>query len=301
MTNLLNLVASGILASSLVGLMALGLSLTYRTTGVLTLSQGSLAALGGYVVYSASSRMPMVVAVILAVLIAAAMGAIIGWIVQTRLSRHSAVIAMVATLAIGIVLSQFQEQIWGSTPPFPNVIGLLPVHVGSLTLSRIDLWATVTATGLAVLLTLFLRFTRSGLAIRAVADSTDGARVSGIPALRIQLLGWAISAGLGAVSGFFVATAGPGVLSLDFMNLFMFLALISAVVGGLGSLTGAVTGAIVVSVAQALFSSYAPTLTFGTKVIGLYTFTQTIVFLLLIAVLLIRPRGLLGGRVGREV
>jgi len=299
-SNFLNLLALAVLAGSLVAMMALGLSLIYRTTGVLNLAQGSLAALGGYVALAASRSMPMLLAVLLAVVVAAAAGVIIGFGIQSRLSRHSAVIAMVATLAAGVVLSQIEQQVWGSTPLFPNVIGLQPVRFGPLSLNRIDLWALVAAVGLALALTAFLRFSRAGLAIRAVADSTDGAKLSGIRAGRIQLLSWGIAAGLASVSGFFVASP-MGLLSPDFMNLYMVAALIAAVIGGLGSLTGAIAGALIVSVAQSLFVSYAPTLTFGTKIIFLGSFTQTLVLVILIAVLLLRPRGLLGGTIGREV
>jgi branched-subunit amino acid ABC-type transport system permease component len=300
LSNFLDLVVSGILASSVVAVMALSLSLVYRTTGILNLSQGALAALGGYVAYAASSRMPMALAIALAIMVAATVGALLGLGIETRLSRHSAVIAMVATLAAGVVLSQLEQQIWGPTPPFPNVIGLLPVRSGGFVLDRVDLWATAAAVGLSIALTLFLLYTRWGLALRAVSDSTDGARISGIPALRIQLMGWALASGLAAVCGFFVATP-MGLLSPDFMNLYMVAALIAAVVGGLGNLTGAVIGAIAVSVARSLYASYVPMWIVGTKMIFLGSYTQTLTLLLLIAVLLLRPRGLLGGRLGREV
>ena len=300
MTTLLDLLAGAVLAGSVVGLMALGLSLTYRTTGVLNLSQAGLAALGGYVAYAASGKMPMIAAVALALVITATVSALIGWLVDLRLGHHSAVTAMVATLAAGIVLSQVIEQIWGALEFFPNVIGHQPVVWGNVTVERVDVWATAAAICLALLLTGFLRLTKWGLAMRAIADSSDGARSSGIPAPRVRAFGYAIAGALACVSGFFVATS-IGVLSPDFMDLYMVAALIAAVIGGLGSLLGAFGGALLISLAQSLFGYYAPTLTFGSKVIILGTFKDTLILVLLMAVLLLMPRGLLGGHIGREV
>lgn len=242
----------------------------------------------------------MVAAVVLAAVVTAGAGALIGILIDRRLAHHSAVIAMVATLGAGIVLSQITQQAWGTSAALTNVIGLAPIRLGALTLDRINVWASVAAVALAAAVTVFLRFSRTGLAIRAVADSADGARISGIPAGRMRAVSWAIGAALAAVSGFFVAvTISP--LSPDFMDLYMVSALLAAVIGGLGSLTGAVLGAMAISVAQSLFGSYAPSLTFGSKFIFLGTFTQTFLLLLLIVVLLALPRGLLGGRVTRGV
>jgi branched-subunit amino acid ABC-type transport system permease component len=300
MTNLLDLVLTGILASSFVALMALGLSLIYRTSGVLNLSQSGLAALGGYMCYALSPRMPMVAAVILAVLITAVVGAAIGLLVEWRLRNQSPAITMVATLAIGIVLVQLLEQIWGADPLFTNVIGLSPVTVGPFHLNRVDVWAAVAAASLAGAVTLALNLTKIGLAMRAVADSPNGARATGIPAVEMRAIGWAVAAALGAVAGFFAATP-MGFLSPGFMDLYMVAALIAAVIGGLGNLNGAILGAIVVSVASTVFQAYAPSFTIGSDFIFLGSFTQTFVLLLLILVLLVLPRGLMGSRIGRVV
>ena len=300
MTNFFDLVLAGVLASSFVALMALGLSLIYRTSGILNLSQAGFAALGGYVCYSASAHMPMIAAVLVATVVTSIVGAGVGMLIEWRLGGQPAVISMVATLAVGIVLVQLLDQIWGPSPLFNNVIGLTPVKAGPFLFNRVDVWATVCAVVLAGVLTVGLRFTRWGLAMRAVADSNDGARASGIPAARVRASGWAIAAGLGAVTGFFVATP-MGFLSPDFMDLYMVAALIAAVIGGLGSLTGAVLGAVVVSVAQSLYSAYAPSFTLGSKFIFLGSFTQTLILLLLIVVLVFLPRGLVGSRVARTI
>ena len=124
--------------------------------------------------------------------------------------------------------------------------------------------------------------------------------MSGIPARRLQVIAWSMASGLAAVSGFFVASP-MGLLSPDFMDLYMVAALVAVVLGGLGSPAGALLGAVVIGIAQSLFAGYAPLLTFGPKFILLGSYTETLVLLLLIAVLLFRPKGLLGGAIGREV
>lgn len=301
MTNFVDLVSGGILSGALVALLALGISLVYRTSGVLNLSQGALAAAGAYMCYSASRLMPMLLAVVVATLLTSAIGGLLGLLFATRLTEESGVVAMVATLAIGVIIAQLLLQVWGSTPIFfPNVIGLAPVGIGPVRLDRVNLWGFAGAAGLALSLSTLLRFTHTGLALRAVADSVQGAKLSGISAIRMRILSWAIASGLAAIAGFFIASA-IGILTPDLFDLYLIAGLLAAVIGGIGSLWGSVTGAMIIWVGQSIFASYAPTVSLGAAVIPLNLFSNTFLFALLMAAILLTRRGLFGGREQRRV
>ena len=103
MTNFLDLLLGGFLAGALVALVAVGLCLIFRATGVLNLSQGALAAVGAYVCYSAALVMPMIAAVAVAVAVTAAVGGIAGFVISSRRAHLSPATAAVATLALAVV------------------------------------------------------------------------------------------------------------------------------------------------------------------------------------------------------
>lgn len=295
MINLLQAVLSGLVAGALVALMALGIALIYRTTGVLNLSQGGLAAVAAYVCYSMAVHMPLVLAMAAATLAAALLGALISIAIGDRLSHGSPVIAVVATLALALALDQVTQQIWGATPAFfPNGLGGSAVRLGAIALSRAEVWGFGASVVLTSALYLLLRFTHVGLGIRAVADNAAAARLSGIPAPRLHALCWALGGGLAGVAGIFIA-ASSGILIPGFMEAYLMAALVASVIGGLSSLPGAAAGALVIGALESVVFTYAPTVTIGSTSVPLSSFTSTFLFLVLIITLVLAPAGLMGG------
>jgi branched-chain amino acid transport system permease protein len=301
MMNFLQLGLSGVLAGALVALMALGIALIYRTTGVLNLSHGALAGIGVYIMYTTVAHVPLVAALMIGMAATAFLGGMIATLIGGRLIQGSPVIAVVATLALGVVLEQLTEQIWGATPLFfPNGLGIVPVRLGTIALSRVQVWGFGTTVVLAAMLYAFLRFTRIGLAMRAVADDSEAARLSGISAPWIRLLSWALAAALAAIAGFFIASAN-GIVIPEFMEQYLIAALLASVVGGLDNLPGVALGALAISVVESLFNGYAPTITIATRSVVLSAYTNTFLFIILIVVLTVSPRGLFSRGFARRV
>lgn len=304
MANFIQLVLTGVLDGSLVALMALGISLIYRTTGILNLSQGALAAFSAFIMYAVANRVPLLLAVVVGIVVAMALGAVIGASIGGRLAHGSPVIAVVATLALGLLLDQITQQIWGATgtffTSFSAAIGTAPVQIGSISLLRVEVWGFVVAIVLVGIIFALLRLTALGLALRAVADQPEAARLSGIPTPLVRMLSWSLGAGLAAVAGFFVAAHLLYVVPV-FMESYLIAALIAVVIGGLGSLPGAALGAVLVSVAEFIFVGYAPSFNLGGHSVALSAFINTFLFVVLIAVLVVAPRGLLGGARMRSV
>ena len=293
-TTTVDLLVTGVLAGALVALMALGVCLIYRTSGVLNLSQGAMAAVGAYVCYAGASVMPMAAALVMAVCVTAGVGALVGVVISSRIGRLSPVTAVVASLAVAVVIDQVLQQGWGNNAlVFPNVIGFDPVSLGPIDASRIGVFGFLAAVGLAGALTVFLRLTKLGLAMRAIVDDSQMVVMLGVPAAALRLLSWSMASALAAVAGFFIATLS-GSLSPDIMDAYLVAALLSAVVGGLGSFVGAVIASFALAVAQSLFSVYAPTIQLAGKSIPLVSFSNTLIFVILVAVLLLAPRGIFG-------
>ena len=285
----------GVAAGALDALLALGIVLIYRTSGVLNFAQAGTGVVAAYAAYSVAQGQSLWVAVPAGLLIGAAIGtatyAVIGGIRSSRYALTSAV----ATLAVAILLRQIVGVFWGTiTGQFPN-----PFPLGGFTLDGVVVdYSTIarvsTAAGLVLAIGAMLRWTRTGTMLRALADNPEAVLLCGGNVHALLAGVWAVAGTLAAVAGLFVAQTG---LTPSFMDTFLIGALIAAVVGGLRSLTGAFLGAIGLEVARNLFGVYEPRL----LSVDLTPYTQTFVIVLLIGVLIVVPRRWLGQNVERRV
>jgi branched-chain amino acid transport system permease protein len=274
-------VFAGLAAGSLDALLALGIVLIYRTTGVLNFAQAATGTFAAYVAYSVAQGHPLWLAVLAALAAAATLGGLSFWAVSGIRSEHYALVAAVATLALSIVLQQAISLIWGPTlGVFPNPFSPNAVSIAGISLSAFQQQTTeiVVAAALALGVGVFLRWTRVGTMLRAVADNREAALLCGgnVPLLLTAV--WAAAGVLAGVAAFFAAEI---VFFPSFMDPLLLFSLIAAVLGGLRSLAGTFVAAIALEVAHNLFTAYAP------AVVAPYT--QTSLVLLLIAVLLLAP------------
>jgi branched-chain amino acid transport system permease protein len=176
-----------------------------------------------------------------------------------------------------------------SVPAAAQEIYRLPFAADTLTLGPLVLaashvWVVVATLALALLLALFFRHTRAGLALRACSENADVAALMGVPVARMHTLAWALGAGLAAVAGLLLAPVTFIHLNMGFIALKAFPA---AVLGGLTSLPGALLAGIFLGVAEALAGLVLPE---GVK--------DVVPYALLMAALLLFPKGLAGGRAG---
>lgn len=292
---------SGIHLGLIVGLAALGLSLVFGTMGLINFSQGELVSFGaliallfnviGVSLFGFDLKLHLLVATPVAV----AAGALFGYL-QDRFfwgwlrRRATGVIAMmIISIGVALLLRNLYLYFIGPERQLydqyavqrPTEFGPLSVPVKTLITDGVALVVLV-AVGLALVLT------RLGKAVRAVADNPSLAAASGINVDRIIRLVWSLGGGLAALSGVFLAMHE----SVNYLMGFQMLLLIFAavIVGGLGTAFGAVVGGLIVGVliqlsALALANWEATELKY------------VVALLLLIAVLLTRPQGLLGRRV----
>ena len=277
----------GAVLGAIYALMALGFTLIYGSLRFLNLSLGSLFTLGAYVawVVSAGLGLPPLVGLAAAFLLVGLAGAGIYEVaVRPLVGRPGWEIAtIISTLAVGIVIQQLIQIVWG-----PRNQGMPDLMSGSARVGPVLVVqyqrVAVVGVALAVMAALWwlLTRTRHGLAIRAVALNRDAARLGGVSADRVFLLVMALGSGLAAISGVLLSTVMVS-LNPTVGLAYALRGLVVTLFGGLGSITGTLWAAFIIGLFESFVAVYFGE---GWKLPALFVF--------LIVVLVVRPSGLAG-------
>lgn len=278
---------SGIVLGSVYALMASGLSLVWTTLGIFNFAHGALMTLGAYMAWTISDAAGL--DLWLAAAIAAAIAAVIGvGILMERLlirpfydRRDILLITVMSTLAATIFLEKGMQLLWGAR--LKQLRPIVPGKVNFLgtTISAQEALIVVLAPVLLGLLWLFLRNSRIGRGIRAVGQNPSAAKLIGIDVSALFIVTFALSAGLAALTGILLGSVR--LVTPTFGAEPLVKALIIVIFGGLGSLGGTIAAAYLIGLLEAALIFF----------IGIY-WAPSMIFVLLIAILLIRPQGLLG-------
>jgi branched-chain amino acid transport system permease protein len=193
---------------------------------------------------------------------------------------------IMVTLGLSSILRAIVQGIWGTdTRPVPSLFSLVPVQLGPLPVARGYLYSAGSVAVLLVALTLFFKYARPGIAMRATAASQQVSLSMGISVRRIFALSWSIAAVVSAAGGILLATMRGGVDgSLAILGLKV---LPVVIVGGLDSVGGAILGGLLVGVLENLAGGYLDPI-FGGGV------KEVAPFVALVLILMIRPYGLFG-------
>lgn len=286
MARFLQYALAGLSAGSLYALVALGLVLIYRSTRVLNFAHADLATFGTFIAFAAlTSGMPLVVAMPLAVVVGAVIAVVFyfGAVVPAQRKGASPLAAVILTSGLALILQGITVWHWGAEPDnFPFPLSDSKVwQIGPIYVSQLSVGTLIAASVTSLALYLLTQKTRLGLAMRATSENLAAAQTLGIPTRRILAFSWGVAAVLAVIAGIFLAPA----LLLDpfFMLDPLFKGLAAAVLGGLNSLPGAIVGALILGVAESLAGAYMA-----------IEFKSSLAFVLIVAVLLVRPEGLLG-------
>ncbi|MEX2420368.1 MAG: branched-chain amino acid ABC transporter permease [Actinomycetota bacterium] len=288
MSAFLQAAVSGLVTGSIYALMTVGMTLIYGTLRTLNMAHGSMVMIGGYVAWMVFDGLGWgpLAGMVAAAVVAFAFGIAIQQLaVRPLIGRRGVdfeMTAFISTFAVTIVLSNLALQIYGArNKAVPPVIhGRLHLLEG-VSVSWHSLVMAGIAVGTLLALGAFLSKTRYGLAISAVAQQLDAARLMGIPAQRVYNLTMGVSSSLAAIAG--VLLASVLLVSPNAGDLPLLKALIVAIFGGLGSVRGTILAAYIIGLAEALVSLY-----FGVK------WSLPLLFLSIMIVMLVRPTGLLG-------
>ncbi|MFQ5896997.1 MAG: branched-chain amino acid ABC transporter permease [Candidatus Methylomirabilia bacterium] len=276
-------VASGIATGSIYSLIAISLIIIYNATRTINFAQGELLMISTFVGYTAYTMMglPLPVALLGAVL----GGAVLAFLVERLIIRHAIGAThfdvLIITFGLALVLQSVAGLVWTHDEfPFPSLFAGDPVALGPVRIARDSLGVIGASLALMLALYLLFGFTRLGRAMRAVSQNQRAASLMGISVERIYTAAWVLAAVVSAVAGFLVA---PVIFLSSKMGLIVINGFIAAILGGFGSLPGAVIGGMALGVIENLAPLYLPS-----------EIRYSVPFLLLIAILVVRPSGLLG-------
>ncbi len=282
----MQIIVSGLIFGCVYGLAALGLVLIFRTTGVVNFAHGEMAMVSTFVGYTFFSQyeLPYFGSFFLALLFAAAFGIVVYQVLMKYVSQAPHLNQLVLTLGLFLAFHGVAGLIWGHTPSsFPEAVTGSAFEVWGFFITPNELFILGVTVLLTVGLFLLFRYTRVGLAMRASSQDLTAARLMGINVNMVFMVTWLAGTVLGAVAG--LLTAPFTFLSVTMMFNVLILAFAAAVLGGFISMPGAVIGGLVIGVFENLVSYYwAPEM------------ALVCTFLLIIAVLYIRPQGIFGGR-----
>ena len=283
---LLSALISGLGLGSMYGLMALGFHITYAVSATVNFAQGSSMMLGAVLTYSFAQTLgwPMAAALAAALALCALYGMLVELVAVRPFVRRGSNAWLMATVALGIVLDNLVLYGFGKEPrSLPSPLAVAPIQLGDIGLGVYPLQLLIPAVGLALAAALhtIARRTRWGVALLAVQQNRDAARLMGIPVRHVVLAAYALSTLLAGVAGALVAPLFN--VHSDMGTLFGVKAFAVAILGGIGSAWGVMLAGLAFGAAEALVTA-----TLGSG------FTQIVLFSLVIVALALKPNGVFG-------
>ena len=282
------LLASVLVLASLYALVAIGLNLVYGTMRLLNVAHGELVMLGGYVAYWAFAQWAIspLLAALVAMVIAAAVGALLYIAIIRRLFRSPSLLARIESnsllvfFGISIIIQNVTSLAFtADSRGYSYLDDVIEIGGARIAANRL---ATLAVAGLASLAcALFFRYARSGMAMRAIIQQRDAAALVGIDVDRINVQVFALGFALAALAGALISMSQQISPFMGFP--FTVSGFVIIILGGLGNLTGSIFGSLILAAVEV----------YGVTLIS-PSFRSILVYGVFIAALLLRPQGLLG-------
>ncbi len=275
---------TGLTVGSIYAMVAIGFNIIYNVTEIINLAQGEFVVLGGLIMVflQVAVGLPLLIAFPLTVIMVTMVGILLDRLAIRPIRRPSVLTLIIATIGASIVIKGIAMIIWGKDPfDLPAFSGRTPINFLGAVIQPQYFWVGGFLLVIVVLLTLFFEKTIIGKAMSACADNPDAASLVGINVKQMILLSFSLSASIGAVAGIILTP-----ISLMDYNRGAMLAVKgfgAVVLGGLGSFPGAILGGLVLGTIES----------FGAGLIH-SGYKDAFALIVLLAVLFIRPSGLLG-------
>jgi branched-chain amino acid transport system permease protein len=290
---LVEVICGGLLSGVMYSLVAIGFVLIYKTSGVLNFAQGSMLLFAALSFVSLEERgVTFALALLLTLATMVILGTLIERTVLRPLVNKPPITLFMATLGLSYVIEGTAQLLWGT-----QVHGLdlgiddVPFDVAGVLVSRFDLFAAAVAATMVALLILFFRYTRVGLAFRAVADDQFAALAVGLRLPRIWGAVWTAAGMIALVAGLLWGAR----LGVQFsLSLVVLKALPVLVLGGFDSILGAILGGLLIGASEKIAEVYLGPF-IGSGIEGWFAFAVALVSLLL------RPAGLFGQKLVERV
>jgi branched-chain amino acid transport system permease protein len=287
----LEVVLGGLMSGVLYSLVAIGLVLIFKASGVFNFAQGAMVLFAALTLVRLMEKMPFIAALALTLAIMVALAWFIERLVLRPLVNQEGIVLFMATLGVANFLDGFGQTIWGSDiytldigmPKEPKII-LDGTFEGGLLVNMEDAMAALIAGLLVAALWVFFQKTATGRALRAVADDHQAAQSIGIPLNRIWVIVWSVAGLVALVAGVIWGSKLGVQFSLSQIAL---KALPVVILGGFTSIPGAVVGGLIIGLGEKISEVYlGPML--GGGIENWFAYVLALIFLLF------RPEGLFG-------
>jgi branched-chain amino acid transport system permease protein len=288
----------GLMAGVLYSLVALGFVLIFKASGVFNFAQGSMVLFAALSVARMAEAMPLWLAMLLAVGIMVALAFLVERLVLRPLVNQDPVVLLMATLGVTFFLNGIGQTIWGSDIYEINlgiakepVMILQSVFQGGILINKDDVAAAVAAALLVILLALFFQKTKTGRALRAVADDHLAAQSIGIPLNRIWVIVWSVAGAVALVAGVIWGAKLGVQFSVSQVAL---KALPVVILGGFTSIPGAILGGLIIGVGEKMAEVFLGPVMVKTFDLAGGGIENWFAYVLALLFLLVLPEGLFG-------
>ena len=278
----------GLMLGALYGLLAMGIVLVYKASRVLNFAQGEFGTMGTYLawVWIMKLKLPWLLGAFLAVVVMVLLALLFERFVIRRMLEGPRLAITVATLGLMSLLGFIQVAIWGLSPQILRpVMASQGPRLFGIFISPTRIIAIFAALIISFGLMAFIKRTTFGLGLLASAQDAVAVRLMGIRLRHLSAFTWASAAAFGTIAGILALSAVSTFEPFAMTSLFLVPAIAAALLGGLTSISGAVGGGLIIGVLQAALRVEAGWIP-GVEMAG--------AFVVLIAVLLLRPQGLFG-------
>jgi branched-chain amino acid transport system permease protein len=278
---------NGIVIGSIYGVIAIGLTMIFGVMNICNFAHGDYAMVGAYVAVGLMALFPSWLGWMGSLLAAAALVALLGIVTEKLvfrplLDRWTDIDIIMASIGLFILLENLSQLFFHATPRMlPDPFGGATINLGFASTSVMRLCCLVFSCAAFVMLELFLNRTKLGVAIRATSQNKRAAILMGVDINRIYALTFGVGTALAGIGGVFYGTLFAVYPTMGAMPTLK--AFIVIILGGMGNVRGAIFGGFILGVAEALGGTYIST-----------QYQNAVGFLIIIIVLLIRPRGLFG-------
>jgi len=287
MAELLQFVITGITVGMIYALIALGFVLVWKSSGVANLALGQLVLISSWFTYGmlVQAGLPLWLGSVLVILFALALGWVIERFILRPLIAQPILSLITVTLGLAFFIEGAVSFIWPkSVAALPRLFPQEPIHIGTAVVSQEYLWAAAISLILFGLLSLYFKYHKMGIAMRATADDQMAVQACGIPVTKIFSMSWMLACVLAAVGGVLMSSIGGITFGLVHTGLKAFSVVI---LGGLDSFLGAIIAGPIIGLAENLGGGYLTPLTWpGVR--------EVIPFIIIIIVMFLKPYGLFG-------
>ena len=280
----------GLTNGSLYALMAVGVTMVYKSLGMLNFAHGDVMMVGTFITLTFTQMgIPFYAAIVLGIASAAILGFLLERIILRKVKFSSFVNLLIATVGVSYVLRNTAMVIWGTSPQlFPSMFPAQLIRIGNFTITPQSIGIILISLALITGLHMFFTKVKVGKCMQLANSDPEGAAMMGVNVTYMRFLTFGISAGLAAIAGIMIAPLTYA--RVDMSATIGMKAFAAAILGGIGNLWGALLGGVILGIVEALGSAYIST-----------AYRDAFSFIILFIVLFVKPTGLLNKKIENKL